>query len=170
MREKKKAITLLNSFIKTNPKDATGFFTRGQAYVAMRDYPHGISDLSKALELDSNDPSKYVDLANACFKSGKYDRSLQVLTSGIGKSSDPDICMYERAKIFLAHDRNSEAMADFDSIVSKHLAALVSLEKKGGSPIELISKRGEHDTATKGWWIRRPRLSEQPSNEGCDSI
>ena len=61
----KEAIALYDSFIKSHPKRAEGYFNRGNAYYDLGQNQHAVKDYSEAIRLWPKDAEAYFNRGNA---------------------------------------------------------------------------------------------------------
>ena len=104
------------------PTDAAGFSRRGTAFAARRDFAHALADLTRACELDPNEPSYFYERGLARRHAGQapalvlsdFDRALAL-------KADDVPTLVERADLHVVMHDEAGAVADLDS--AQRLAA-----------------------------------------------
>ena len=69
--------------IELDPKDATNYSARGNAYGELEKYPEAIADYTKAIELDPKDATNYSARGNAYVELKKYEEAIVDYTKAI---------------------------------------------------------------------------------------
>jgi tetratricopeptide (TPR) repeat protein len=104
------------------PTDAAGFSRRGTAYAARRDFEHALADLTRACELDPNEPSYFSERGIVRRHAGQapalvlsdFDRALTLKTDDVPT-------LVERADLHVVMHDEAGAVADLDA--AQRLAA-----------------------------------------------
>jgi tetratricopeptide (TPR) repeat protein len=99
------------------PSDAESFSRRGASFAARREFGRAIEDFSKAIQLDPDDPQRYVDRGYAHLSAGQpilamadFDQALK-LTPGDPKA------LVGRGAMFLSSRDLVRAKADLDAAI-----------------------------------------------------
>ena len=103
------------------PVNAAEYARRGAASIARHDYEHGLSDLSKAIELNPNDAEYFYQRGNAYRQAGQVDLALADLDRALSLKADFQQAHIDRAEVYLSKKSTQEAIADLDAV--DHLAA-----------------------------------------------
>lgn len=90
------AIIAFTAAIEIDPKQASAYVGRGDAYVLSSETEDNLTaaqmDYEKAIELDETLAEAYLGLADVYVRQGDYDRALDILRVGLNKAGDnPDI-------------------------------------------------------------------------------
>lgn len=104
------------------PTDAAGFGRRGAAYAARRDFPHAISDLTRACELDPHEPRYFIERGLAFEGSGQAQSADDDFGRALALKPDDADTLLARARLYRAQGKLSGARADLeaaDGIVPK---------------------------------------------------
>jgi tetratricopeptide (TPR) repeat protein/predicted aspartyl protease len=104
-----------------DPADAAEYFRRGAASVSRHDFEHGLSDLSKAIELNPNDAEYFHQRANAYRHAGQTDLALADLDRALSLKADFQQAHFDRAEVYFSRKNTEEGVADLDAV--DHLAA-----------------------------------------------
>ena len=103
----------------SSPPDASAeaaeFARRGAASVARHDFEHGLSDLSKAIELNPNDSEYFYRRAIAYWENGRATPALADLDRALSLNSDFVQAYIDRAEIYLGQKKTSEAITDLEA-------------------------------------------------------
>jgi tetratricopeptide (TPR) repeat protein/predicted aspartyl protease len=98
------------------PADAAAYARRGEASVARHDFEHGLSDLSKAIELSPNDPGYFYWRASAYRQSGEEALALADLNRALSLNANFLAAYVDRAEIYLSRNSTQEAVADLGEV------------------------------------------------------
>lgn len=102
------------------PKDAAELARLGSALAARSDFVPALADLSKAIELEPNDPEYYFQRANAYEANGQLDLALADYDHVITLKEDFLPAYIPRAEIKLMKKQRPAAIEDLDAV--DHLA------------------------------------------------
>lgn len=83
------------------PLDAAALMRRGVAFAARKDFPHALSDLSRACELAPNQPDNFYELARVQWDSGQPDLALKNFDRAIELKPDDVNALFARARLRL---------------------------------------------------------------------
>jgi tetratricopeptide (TPR) repeat protein/predicted aspartyl protease len=97
-------------------QDAAELARRGAALAARRDFVPALADLSKAIELDPNEPEYYFQRANAYWASGQADPALQDFDHTIALKKDFLQAYLPRARLHLQKKDKPAALADLETL------------------------------------------------------
>jgi tetratricopeptide (TPR) repeat protein len=101
-------------------KDAAELARHGSALAARRDFVPALADLSKAIELEPNEPEYYFQRANAYEANGQLDLALADFDHVIALKQDFLPAYIPRAEIKLLKKQRPAAIEDLDAV--DHLA------------------------------------------------
>jgi tetratricopeptide (TPR) repeat protein/predicted aspartyl protease len=96
--------------------DAAVIARRGAASAARRDFAHALSDLTKAIELEPDEPEYYFERANAYLGNRQADLALADFDRAIELKNDFLAAYLPRAAIHLQRNDKPAAMADFATL------------------------------------------------------
>jgi tetratricopeptide (TPR) repeat protein len=83
------------------PLDAAALMRRGVAFAARKDFPHALSDLSRACELAPNRPDIFYELARVQWDSGQPDLALKNFDKAIELKPDDVNALLARVRLRL---------------------------------------------------------------------
>jgi tetratricopeptide (TPR) repeat protein/predicted aspartyl protease len=98
------------------PADAAEYARRGAASVARHDFEHGLSDLSKAIELNPDESEYFYRRAGAYRQSGQATLALADLDRALSLNANFLAAHIDRAEIYLGRKSTPEAVADLDAV------------------------------------------------------
>ena len=99
------------------PKDASGFARRGAASAARRDYAEAISDLTRAMELEPNDPQHAYDRALARLGNRQPLLAMSDLDQALKLKPEFTLALLQRGRLKISERDEAGAGADFDAAV-----------------------------------------------------
>ncbi len=88
-----------NAASADQPLDAAALSRRGVAFAARRDFPHAVSDLSRACELAPNQPDNFYELARVLLDTDQPDLALRNFDRAIELKPDYAAALYARARL-----------------------------------------------------------------------
>jgi tetratricopeptide (TPR) repeat protein len=97
-------------------REAAEIARRGAAFAARRDFVPALADLSKAIELDPDEPEYYFQRANAYWASGQADPALQDFDHVIQLRKDFLQAYLPRAQIHLLKKDKPAVIADLETL------------------------------------------------------
>jgi tetratricopeptide (TPR) repeat protein/predicted aspartyl protease len=97
------------------PTDAAGFARRGAAFAARRDFEPAIADLTRACELDPNEPSYFYQRALAHSGNRQPELAMADFDQALKLNPDDLLAHVARAELLLQSRNNSAAIADLDA-------------------------------------------------------
>jgi tetratricopeptide (TPR) repeat protein/predicted aspartyl protease len=151
-----------------DPKDAAGFSRRGVAFAARRDFGHAIADLTRACELDPNEPSYFYERGQARLHNAQPLLAAADFDQALKLKPDDVATLLARAQLRLAANDRSGALGDLDvaeKAASKQADARFEI---GG----LYGRAGEFKQAVEQYdqWIpthrEDARMADALSNRG----
>ena len=131
-----KTIEYYDENVKNNPQSDDEYVRRGQSYVEMKKSQRGISgsgtadikdyyamaieDFSKAISINANNRTAYLERSKVYFSIGKYDKAIEDCTSLINLSGEKNLDeLYEnRAYIYYTKKDFNSAVEDFSRAIS----------------------------------------------------
>ena len=108
----KAAIAACTEVIKSNPKNANAYGSRGIAYDDVKDYDRAIADYSKAIELIPDDYATYFNRSNAYRDRGDADLAIADLDKSIELSPKFADAYSNRGMIYNDKGDYDHAMAE----------------------------------------------------------
>lgn len=122
-------ITLWNDEVSKNDSYALGYYYRGIAYYAGKEWDKAMADYSKAIEIDPNYTDAYYSRGNAWDNSGQFDKAIADYSRAIeinpkltqayynrgaayGKIGQPDLAIADCSKAIEIDPKSSEAYAN----------------------------------------------------------
>jgi tetratricopeptide (TPR) repeat protein/predicted aspartyl protease len=97
------------------PADAASLARRGSAFAARHDFEHAIADLTRACELEPNNPEYFLERGMAYRDSGMTDLAAADFDRTLELKSDDLSALEARAQLRLAQKNVAGAVADLDS-------------------------------------------------------
>ncbi len=111
------AIADQDAAIKLNPKDASAYYNRGNAFFAKREYALAIADYDEATKYDSRDVAAYENRARAWSALNEQDLAIADLNAAIRlKPSDP-ANYHARARAWMVLRQYVHALEDYDRLL-----------------------------------------------------
>jgi tetratricopeptide (TPR) repeat protein/predicted aspartyl protease len=99
--------------------DAAALMRRGVAFAARKDFPHALSDLSRACQLAPNQPDNFYELARVQWESGQPDLALKNLDRAIELKPDDVNALFARARLRLKRHINvGNDLPTLDKLIS----------------------------------------------------
>ncbi|WP_045364987.1 tetratricopeptide repeat protein [Methyloceanibacter caenitepidi] len=99
--------------IELEPKQFEGWYNRGSAHIAARQYDDAISDLSEAIRLRPNVGYAYCNRGLSYLRKAERVKALADFEKGLSLWADMPLCYYGRGEIRLADGKYQEAIDDF---------------------------------------------------------
>jgi tetratricopeptide (TPR) repeat protein/predicted aspartyl protease len=97
------------------PRDAAAFSRRGAAFTARRDYEHAIADLTRACELEPNEPRYFYERGVARSGNKQPDLAMTDFDQALRLKPDDVDALVARAGLRLQGPENSAAVTDLDA-------------------------------------------------------
>jgi tetratricopeptide (TPR) repeat protein/predicted aspartyl protease len=97
------------------PRDAAAFSRRGAAFTARRDYEHAIADLTRACELEPNEPRYFYERGVARSGNKQPDLAMTDFDQALRLKPDDVDALVARAQLRLQGPENSAAVTDLDA-------------------------------------------------------
>ena len=98
------------------PVDAAASARRGMAFAGRRDYDRALADLSRACELDPNNPEYFFERGNLYLQKHAPADALKDFDRALLLKPDHVPSLINRAALRMAADQTAEARADLDAI------------------------------------------------------
>jgi tetratricopeptide (TPR) repeat protein/predicted aspartyl protease len=98
----------------SEPTDAAGFSRRGTAFAARKDYEHAIPDLTRACELDPQEPRYFYQRGMAYWGNGHTDLATVDFDHALELKPDDVVTLVARAELRLGSKNDAGAIADLD--------------------------------------------------------
>lgn len=156
--------------IKLTPESAEPVRTRGALYLQMGKLAEAEADLKKAVELEPDHiPSQEIYVL-ALIRQRKVDEAIAALSKAIEKTGSDELLL-QRARLYLAQEKEKEALADFDKLAQDNpdnlnvflMRAQVyhELKKSGRALTELESLLKKEPHFVPALQLRASILAEQ---------
>jgi len=110
-----KAIANYNEAIRLDPKNATAFSNRGNAYAEKGDTDRAIADYSEAIRL--NYPNAFFNRGFAYAQKGDTDRAIADYSEAIRLSPNDDFLFNNRGTAYLKKGDTDRAIADYSETI-----------------------------------------------------
>jgi hypothetical protein len=142
----------LDGRVRRNPRDAVGFYRRGQLYARYGDFNRAIADLDEAIRLKPDDPEAFNNRCWARTMLGDTSRALQDCDSALKLRPAYGDALDSRGLINLKLCRDAEALADYESAVKYNPRQASSLFGRGIAKLRTGNPTGGNDdiVAAKG--------------------
>ena len=99
----------------SEPTDAAGFSRRGAAFTSRRDYEHAIADLTRACELDPNEPRYFYERGEARWGNKQPDLAMADFDQALKLKPDDVDALVARARLRLMGPENPAVISDLDA-------------------------------------------------------
>ncbi|MBW3518433.1 tetratricopeptide repeat protein [Flavobacterium sp. NKUCC04_CG] len=148
MGDTAEGLELLTASIKMDSKSPVAYYSRGNAYVAQKNYKLAISDYTKALE---NGGELYILFAraNAYRGDGNIEKAIADYTEVISQNSAFHSVYLERGLTYRLQQKNELAKKDFEKQLNHDTLDLKTLE----ALIDVNVKLKNYDAALMGYEI-----------------
>jgi Caspase domain/Tetratricopeptide repeat len=142
----------LNDRVRLNPRDAVGFYRRGQLYARYGDFNRAITDLDEAIRLKPDDPEALNNRCWARIMLGDTSKALQDCNSALRLRPAYGDALDSRGLINLKLCKSADALADYDSAVRYNPRQASSLFGRGVAKLRTGDRNGGNDdiVAAKG--------------------
>jgi hypothetical protein len=142
----------LDDRVRRNPRDAVGFYRRGQLYARYGDFNRAIADLDEAIRLKPDDPEAFNNRCWARTMLGDTSRALQDCDSALKLRPAYGDALDSRGLINLKLCKNADALADYESAVKYNPRQASSLFGRGIAKLRTGNPTGGNDdiVAAKG--------------------
>ncbi len=142
----------LNDRVRLNPRDAVGFYRRGQLYARYGEFNRAITDLDEAIRLKPDDPEALNNRCWARIMLGDTSKAMQDCNSALKLRPAYGDALDSRGLINLKQCKNADALADYDSAVRYNPRQASSLFGRGVAKLRTGDRNGGNDdiVAAKG--------------------
>lgn len=114
-----KAIKILTTFIKINPKDPKGYFARANAYLYIQEYKNAEIDNIRAIQFDSKNSDSYYNLGICYDNLGDSNLAIEQYSKAIELSPYwNDNYYYNRALCYVDVKEYEKAKSDYDEAIN----------------------------------------------------
>jgi caspase domain-containing protein/tetratricopeptide repeat protein len=155
----------LDDRVRRNPRDAVGFYRRGQFYARYGDYNRAIADLDEAIRLKPDDPEAFNNRCWARTMLGDTSRALQDCNSALKLRPAYGDALDSRGLINLKLCKNSEALSDYESAVRYNPRQASSLFGRGVAKLRTGNSTGGNDDIVAAKSIT-PSIAEEFKDYG----
>ena len=115
-----KAIEYLNNAIKLQPKYASAYNSRGNAYADLGQYQRAIEDYNQAIHLQPDYAYAYINRGDAYYKLGQYRRAIKDCNEAIRLKPDNALAYSNRGKAYAKLGQYQPAIEDFNKAIRLH--------------------------------------------------
>ena len=117
------------------PRDAAAFSRRGTAFTSRRDYEHAIADLTRACELEPNEPRYFYERGVARWGNRQSDLAMADFDQALKLKPDNVDALVARARLRLLGRENSAAITDLEA-AGRFAAEQADIRRQIGSLYE----------------------------------
>lgn len=113
------AISTLNSFLETNPKDRDALYWKGYCYYKVDNYVAAEANYAQVLKIDAKYGAAYVDMANLRVKQKRFADAIPYFSTAIYLNDTLLDLLNSRGMCYYYSDRFEMAIKDFKSVIKK---------------------------------------------------
>jgi hypothetical protein len=135
----------LDERVRRNPRDAVGFYRRGQLFARYGDYNRAIADLDEAIRLKPDDPEAFNNRCWARTMLGDNSRALADCNNALKLRPAYGDALDSRGLINLKLCKNAEALSDYESAVRYNPRQASSLFGRGIAKLRSGNSTGGND-------------------------
>ena len=110
------AITFLEHFIETEPKQEHPYIEIGNCYFRLGNYAQAIKSFESALAINDKNPTVLFNLGLTCLKTGDLDRAVESLNKALPQTAQKENALYYLAAAYYGRgepDRALELLLNF---------------------------------------------------------
>lgn len=115
-----RAISAYTRILATHGEVAPAYLGRGRAYIVSGRLDEGLADLSRALELERNEPAVAEELADVLYARGRFDEAVRYYEQALDAGELSAESLYRLGSSLVQQQRSDEALPHLKSALDKN--------------------------------------------------
>ena len=118
LRQAEGQMAICDEAIRLNPKDAVGYFNRGDAYHSLNKMKQAIDNYDEAIRLDPQFADAYHNRGTTYRNLGQLERAIEDYNHAIRLNPKDAVVYFNRGSTNKLHGKKGEAEDDFKKVIT----------------------------------------------------